>query len=90
LPFYSVIVFYGNCRLKDVSFIPQGTFLAYSERVIDVINTIMNKNEPANYSDEFEIIRVLKEAVQNGEEIEIRKKHIKNVRDMLGKDRIFE
>ena len=90
LPFYSVIVFYGNCRLKDVSFIPQGTFLTYSERVIDVINTIMNKNESVNYSDKLEIIRVLKEAVQNGEDIEIRNKHIKNIRDMLGNDRIFE
>jgi hypothetical protein len=90
LPFYSVIVFYGNCELKDVSFIPEGTFLAYSERVKDVINTIMNKNEPVNYSDEFEIIRVLKEAVQNGENVEIRKRHIKNVREMLGSDRVFK
>jgi polyhydroxyalkanoate synthesis regulator phasin len=90
IPFYSVIVFYGNCELKDVSFIPQGTFLTYSERVMDVINTILNKNEPANYSDKYEIINVLKEAVQNGENIEIQNKHIKNVRNMLDKDRIFE
>jgi len=90
LPFYSVIVFYGNCRLRDVSFIPQGTFLAYPERVIDVMKTIMNKNELANYSDKSEIIRVLKEAVQNGENRETQNKHIENVRDMLGKDRIFE
>jgi hypothetical protein len=90
LPFYSVIVFYGNCRLRDVSFIPQGTYLAYPERVIDVIKTIMDKNKSVNYSDKSEIIRVLKEAVQKGENKEIQNKHIRNVRDMLGKDRIFE
>lgn len=90
LPFYSVIVFYGNCKLRDVSFIPQGTYLAYPERVIDVIKTIMKDNKSVNYSGKSEIIRVLKEAVQKGENKEIQKKHISNVRDMLGKDRIFE
>jgi hypothetical protein len=90
LSFYSVIIFYGNCRLRDVSFIPQGTYLAYPERVIDVIKTIMKNNKPINYSNKSEIIRVLKEAVQKGENKEIQNKHIINVRDMLGKDRIFE
>ena len=90
LPFYSVIIFYGNCRLKDVSFIPQGTILTYPERVKDVIKTIMKNNKPINYSDKFEIIRILKEAVQNGENKNIQKKHIENIKDMIGKERIFE
>ena len=90
VPFYSVIVFYGNCELKDVSFIPQGTFLTYSERIMDVINTIINNNEPANYTDKYEVIRVLKHAVQNGESIEIQNKHIENIRDMLERDKIFK
>ena len=66
------------------------TYLAYPERVIDVIKTIMKENKPINYSDKYEIIRVLKEAVQKGENKEVQNKHIRNVRDMLGKDRIFE
>jgi ethanolamine ammonia-lyase large subunit len=69
---------------------PQGTYLAYPERVIDVIKTIMDKNKSVIYSDKSEIIRVLKEAVQKDENKEVQNKHIKNVRDMLGKDRIFE
>jgi hypothetical protein len=59
VPFYSVIVFYGNCELKDVSFVPQGTFLTYSERIIDVINKIINNNEFANYTDKYEVIKAL-------------------------------
>jgi len=41
-------------------------------------------------ADKFGIIKVLKEAVQNGENREIQTKHIEKVRDMLGKDKIFE
>jgi hypothetical protein len=88
--FYSVIVFYGDCELKDVSFIPKGTFLTYSERVMEVINSIINNNGLANYTDKYEVIRVLKEAVQNGESMKVRNEHIENIRDMLGKNRIVE
>jgi hypothetical protein len=90
VPFYSIIVFYGGCELKDVSFIPQGTFLTYSENVLDVMNTILNSNEIANYTDKFEIIRVLKEAVNNGNNLETQIKHIKNIKDILDEDRTFE
>jgi len=90
VPFYSVIVFYGDCEFKDISFIPQGTFLTYSERVLDVMNTIINKNVPVNYSNKLEVIRILKEAVNNGENKNVQKKHIENIKDMLGKERIFE
>ena len=86
VPFYSVIVFYGDCELRDVSCIPQGTFLTYSENVLDVVNTILDGNEIANYTDKFEVIRVLKEAVKNGEDIEIQNKHIENIRAMLDED----
>ena len=90
VPFYSVIVFYGDCEFKDISFIPQGTFLTYSERVLDVMNTIINKNVPVNYSNKLEVIRILKEAVNNGENKNVQKKHIENIKDMLGKERIYE
>ncbi len=33
IPFYSIVVFYGNCELKEISFIPEGTFLVKSTRV---------------------------------------------------------
>ncbi|MDR1984416.1 MAG: NERD domain-containing protein [Prevotellaceae bacterium] len=85
VPFYSIIVFYGDCELKDVSFIPQGTYLTYSERVLNIISTILSSNEITNYTDKFEVIRVLKEAVQNGENKETQIKHIKNIRGMLNK-----
>ena len=90
IPFYSIVVFYGNCVLKDINFIPDGTFLIKSNRVLKVVETIMKNNELARYINKDEVIRVLKEAVKNGEDKETQIRHIKNVRDMLGKDKIFD
>jgi LPXTG-motif cell wall-anchored protein len=90
IPFYSIIVFYGDCVLKEVNFIPNGTYLVKPNRVIDVLKIITTDNEPANYTDKWEVIRVLEEAVMNGENVENQIQHIENIEDMLGKDRIFD
>jgi hypothetical protein len=88
IPFYSVVVFYGDCVLKEISFVPNGTFIVKSKRVLEVMKIIMN-NESAQYTDKFEVIRVLREAVQNGDNIETQAQHIENIKDMLGKHRVF-
>ena len=44
VPFYSVVVFYGDSELQDISFIPKGTFVTKWYRVIDVVNTIIQEN----------------------------------------------
>lgn len=90
VPFYSVIVFYGDCELKDISFVPDGTFIVKPGRVPDVMDFIMNNNVPAAYADKWEVVGLLKRAVENGESPQIQMQHIENVRDMLGKDRIFD
>jgi hypothetical protein len=90
IPFYSIIVFYGDCELKDVSLIPDGTYLVYPERVLNVIDVIFNNNGIANFSDKWEVIRILKNAVLNGDNEEIKIKHIENIKDMLGKGRIYD
>lgn len=90
IPFYSIIVFYGKCVLKDVSFVPNGTFLVKSNRVLEVLEIVMKNNEPAKYINKKEIVQVLKEAVTNGESMEIQNQHIENIEDMLGKNRIFD
>ena len=87
IPFYSVVVFYGDCELKDISFVPDGTFLVRSTRVIEVMNIILRNNELAPYTDKFEVVRILKNAVRNGENREIQTKHIESINVMLGKNR---
>ncbi|MBN1325050.1 MAG: NERD domain-containing protein [Alphaproteobacteria bacterium] len=89
LPFYSVIVFHGSCELKDISFVPKGTFVTSACRFLDVINLIINENEDANYTDKREVIRILKNAVENGNIPNIQEQHAEKVQDMLGKERVF-
>lgn len=90
VPFFSLIVFYGDCELKEISFIPKETYVVKSTRIIEVINLILRDNESAKYKDKRQILAKLKNAVENGENVKTQIQHIKNINEMLGKDRIFD
>lgn len=90
IPFYSVIVFYGNCVLKEINFIPHGTFLVKSERVLEVVKIILKENEAIHYNNVVEVFQILKDAVINGGITENQIRHKENIKDMLGKHRIFD
>ena len=89
IPFFSIVIFYGNCELHDISFVPNGTFVAKQHRLSDVLDTIFEKPS-AEYTDKLEIIKILKIAVHNGDKKETQTKHVENIQDMLGTDRVFE
>jgi hypothetical protein len=84
--FYSVIVFFGNCEFKNMKLIPDDVFLIKSREVMDVIKKILLENKPSHYTDKREVLNLLKMAVKNGEDNQIREKHIKNIKTMLSKD----
>lgn len=90
LPIFSVIVFYGSCRLRDISFIPRNTYITNVYNVPDVIDTILSNAPLADYTDKIEVIRLLSRAVHAGDAPEFRQQHAATVRDILGKDRIFD
>ena len=83
IPFYSIIVFYGSCVFRDVSFIPDGTFLIKPYQVIEAMNFITRSNQPAKYTNKSEVSNVLRQGVSNGANIEIRIRHSENIRNML-------
>lgn len=89
IPFFSVVVFFGDCEFKDVSFIPKNTFLTKSPRVIKVIKKIIEENESTIYKSKRDVVNILSVAVDNGNSEKITKKHVENIKDMLGEDRIF-
>ncbi len=89
VPFYSVIVFYGDSELRDISFVPQKTFVTKDYRVLDVIDTILNKNQVATYKNKQNVINILKDAVKNGNPA-TEMQHTENINDMLGTNRIFQ
>ena len=90
IPFFSVVVFFGNSVLKDISFVPEGTYIVKPHRVIEMMNLILQNNEPAPYTDKHEVLDVLSKAVRNGENREIKSQHIENIKDMLGEHRVFD
>jgi len=89
LPFYSIVVFYGNCELREIDFIPNQTFVVKSERVLEMIKHILENNNRIQYSNEEQILEVLKQAAIKGGIEENRVQHNKNIDDMLGKRRLF-
>lgn len=90
IPFYSIIVFYGECELKEINYVPKDTYLVKPPRIFELLKLIKKNNEAAPYSNKKEIISILKQAVKNGEDMSKQKKHIEDINDMLGKDRIFD
>ncbi len=90
VPFYSVVVFYGNCDLRNIKFVPPNTFIVKSDRVLDFIKTISTNNEIVYYLNENELIEVLKEAVDNGGKSEIQYQHCANVKNLLGVERVYD
>lgn len=90
IPFYSVIVFYGNCKLKDVSFIPKRTFVTKGYSVLYALDSIFSEAKKIEYTDKDRIIKLLSDAVNKGNDFNVSRQHIDNIRDMLGTDRIFQ
>lgn len=89
IPFFSIITFYGDCELKEINYVPEGTYLTKPERVFEVIRLIKNSNAPAPYTDKREVITTLKQAVSYGAIINNQEKHVDDIKDMVGKHRIF-
>ena len=90
IPFFSLIVFFGDCELKEINYVPKGTYLVKSHRVFEVLNLIKNENEPTHYTNKREVVDKLKDLVSIGENTDYQKQHIENIKDMVGKERIFK
>jgi hypothetical protein len=90
IPFYSIVVFYGDCELKEINYVPEGTFLVKPARVFEVLKLIRENNEAAPYINKHEVVSMLEQAVINGENIDTQEKHVEDIHDMLGKHRIFD
>ncbi len=90
IPFFSVIVFYGECELKEITYVPQGTFIVKSHRIFDVLKHIKKNNEAAAYTNKREIVDLLAQAVRNGEHLDKQERHVQDVHELLGQDRVFK
>lgn len=65
IPIYSVIVFYGNCELKNIACSADNTCIIYPCSIRQVISEI-SKQPDAKFGNKCEIITLFKKTVQNG------------------------
>ena len=90
IPFFSIIVFFGDCILKEINYVPEGTFIVKPHRILEALNSIKANNEPAPYENKQEVVDALKGAVLNGANNDYQKKHIDNIKNIVGKHRILD
>lgn len=81
VPFYSVIVFYGDCKLKKVGDIPYNTYVCYPDEVKSIVSKIRKNHYHVRYKDKQAALSALREAAANGSHKEIVKHHIENVKN---------
>lgn len=90
LPMYSLVVFAGSCELKDVTFIPHNCYLATFYRSVYAVYDIIQSNPSAQYTDRWEVAEVLRKSVEQGENINLQRRHVYGIHDMLGTYRRYE
>ena len=79
--FFSVIVFSGNSELKDISGVPNDTYIIKSHQLLSLVQNILNTNEQIKYANNSLVATKLKQSVDNGRNLDIRTKHIQNIRE---------
>lgn len=83
IPVFSVVIFYGSCHLKNVSNIPEDTYIGYSADILPILKDIHAKNPDITYCNSECIVEVLKESVANGDDDEIVRQHVWNIRNNM-------
>ena len=89
IPVFSMIVFFGDCKFKNLIKLPNRTFLTKSHKVINRFNEIIENNPPAKYENIWEIASLFKQAVMNGENPIIREKHTENIQKLKTRNRFY-
>ena len=84
IPFFSIIVFFGDCELKEINYIPYETYIVKAQRIFEVLDLIKTENEPTSYTNKREVVDTLKKLVSLGENVEYQKKHIENIKNNAG------
>lgn len=82
IPFHSLIVFYGDCKLKKISNIPSEVLVVKANNAIDTFNDILLKIPSSNFYYE-EVLALFKKGVENGDDLEIQNKHVQNLRSLF-------
>ena len=76
IPIYSIIVFYGSCMIKKLTNVPENCWVVYDSDTTRIMKSIINSALPAPYTDKWEVMRILKSGVENGNNEDIKAAHL--------------
>lgn len=79
LPIYNIVLFAGNCTLKNVTYWSDCTFVGYIGNISYVLKKL-KEFRTAQYTNKREIARLLRQAVENGNNPYIVASHIASVK----------
>ncbi len=85
IPFFSVVVFYGDSEFKDVSGIPNNTYVCYPNHVREILRDIKQYNAPCRYMNAQAVLQKMQHAMELGESQAIREihaQHAQQIRDL--------
>jgi len=80
IPYFSIIVFYGECEFKSNLSLPENTFLIYAKDLHETVSKIIFDNPEVTYPDKQHIVNILGDSVDNGQDPKIVESHIRNVK----------
>ena len=83
MPFYSVVVFYGECRIKYKGDLPSNTFLIRGKKLRRTVKGILRSDSEAIYRNEEVLYDVLDRCASYGAEDEVRAGHIQYVSEYV-------
>lgn len=75
LPIFNVVLFAGNCILKDVYYDAVNAFVGYTGDIPHVLK-MLDSLPLAQYTDKREVARLLRQAVENGSNPDIVANHL--------------
>lgn len=78
LPIYNIVLFAGNCTLKNVNYWADNTFVGYTSNISYVLKK-MSEFQLAQYTDKIEVACLLRRAVKNGDNPGIVASHMASV-----------
>ena len=88
IPFFSVIIFYGDCELKKISNLPYNCYVINDLALHYAYESIITENTPINISNMETIRSHFLEAVTNGNSPEIQQQHARNIYEMKSRERL--
>lgn len=89
IPFFSVIIFYGECELKKISNLPYNCYVINDLALHYAYQSIITENAPIIISNIETLRSHLLEAEANGNNPEIQQQHARNIYEMKSRERLY-